>query len=153
MFSKKPAPSQPTAAPRTQSRPVASNGTFSVIGADIVIRGDLEASADLHVDGTVQGDIACASLVQGESSRIEGAINAETARLSGTVKGTITARELVILKSARIEGDVHYDALTIEHGASVEGRFAPAGGKAPTKHDAQVLELGSDDEQRLTLAS
>ena len=71
---------------------MASNGTFSVIGADIVIRGDLEASADLHVDGTVQGDIACASLVQGESSRIEGAINAETARLSGTVKGTITAR-------------------------------------------------------------
>ena len=63
---------------------MASNGTFSVIGADIVIRGDLEASADLHVDGTVQGDIACASLVQGESSRIEGAINAETARLSGT---------------------------------------------------------------------
>ena len=153
MFSKKPAPSQPTAAPRTQSRPVASNGTFSVIGADIVIRGDLEASADLHVDGTVQGDIACASLVQGESSRIEGAINAETARLSGTVKGTITARELVILKSARIEGDVHYDALTIEHGASDEGRFAPAGGKAPASQDAQVLELGSDDEQRLTLAS
>ena len=97
---------------------MASNGTFSVIGADIVIRGDLEASADLHVDGTVQGDITCTSLVQGESSRIEGAINAETARLSGTVKGTITVRELVILKSARIEGDVHYDALTIEHGAS-----------------------------------
>ena len=132
---------------------MASNGTFSLIGADVVIRGDLEASADLHVDGTVQGDITCTSLVQGESSRIEGAINAETARLSGTVKGTITVRELVILKSARIEGDVHYDALTIEHGASVEGRFAPAGGKAPARQDAQVLELGSDDEQRLTLAS
>jgi cytoskeletal protein CcmA (bactofilin family) len=137
---------------------VASNGTFSVIGADVVIRGDLEASADLHVDGTVQGNISCTSLVQGESSRIEGAINAETARLSGTVKGTITVRELVILKSARIEGDVHYDALTIEHGASVEGRFAPAGDKtggkaAPAAKSAQVLELGTEDEQRLTLAS
>lgn len=132
---------------------MASNGTFSVIGADVVIRGDLEASADLHVDGTVQGDISCTSLVQGESSRIEGAISAESARLSGTVKGTITVRELVILKSARIEGDVHYDALTIEHGASVEGRFAPAGGKAPAAKSAQVLELGAEDEQRLTLAS
>ena len=129
---------------------MASNGTFSVIGADIVIRGDLEASADLHVDGTVQGDIACASLVQGESSRIEGAINAETARLSGTVKGTITARELVILKSARIEGDVHYDALTIEQGAAVEGRFAPS-----TRRAAPVpQQAGKDegDEPRLTLA-
>jgi cytoskeletal protein CcmA (bactofilin family) len=36
------------------------------------------------------GDLVCASLVQGESSRIEGAITADTARLAGTVKGTIT---------------------------------------------------------------
>lgn len=134
---------------------MASNGTFSVIGADVVIRGDVEASADLHVDGTVQGDIVCASLVQGESSRIEGAIEAETARLAGTVKGTINARELVILKSARIEGDVRYDALTIEHGASVEGRFAPDGTRAAPAAEgpsAQVLELGGDDEQRLAVA-
>lgn len=131
---------------------MASNGTFSVIGADVVIRGDVEASADLHVDGTVEGDIACASLVQGESSRVEGAIKAESARLAGTVKGTINARELVILKSARIEGDVHYDALTIEHGASVEGRFAPDGGKTAPGQQAEVVELGTDEEQRLALA-
>ncbi|MGZ3173995.1 MAG: bactofilin family protein, partial [Croceibacterium sp.] len=103
---------------------MASHSTFSVIGADVVIKGDISASADLHVDGTIEGDITCASLVQGESSRVEGAIAAETARLSGSVKGTVTARELVILRSARIEGDVHYDALTIEQGAQVEGRFA-----------------------------
>ena len=41
------------------------------------------------------------------------------------VEARITARELVILKTARIEGDVHYDALTIEQGAEVDGRFAP----------------------------
>ena len=28
-------------------------------------------------------------------------------------------------KSARIQGDVHYDSLTIEQGAQVDGRFAP----------------------------
>jgi cytoskeletal protein CcmA (bactofilin family) len=126
-----------------------SAGTFSVIGADVVIKGNVSASADLHVDGTVEGDIACASLVQGESSLIAGAIAAETARLSGQVKGTITVRELVILRSARIEGDVHYDTLTIEQGAQVEGRFAGDAGK-PT---AQVLELGQDEEQRLSLAN
>ena len=129
--------------------------TFSVIGADVAIRGDIEASADLHVDGAVVGDLVCASLVQGESSRIEGAITADTARLAGTVSGTITARELVILKSARIEGDVHYEALTIEQGAQVNGRFAPDAAKPKVVPAAQpaVLELGKDDEQRLSLAS
>ena len=130
------------------------SSTFSVIGADVTIRGDLEASADLHVDGTVVGDLACASLVQGEASRVEGAISADTARLAGTVKGTINVRELVILKSARIEGDVHYEALTIEQGAQVDGRFAPdaAKPKASAPQPA-VLDLGKDDEQRLSLAS
>lgn len=101
-----------------------SNSTFSVLGSDLSITGDIVASADLHIDGSVEGDIACSSLVQGETSSVKGAIKAESARLAGTVEGSITARELVILKSAKITGDVFYDALTIEQGAQVEGRFA-----------------------------
>lgn len=101
-----------------------SSSTFSVIGADVTIRGDVIASTELHVDGNIEGDLQCASLVQGADSRIDGAVEAETARLAGQVIGSITARELVVLKSARIEGDVHYDALTIEQGAQVEGRLA-----------------------------
>ena len=104
---------------------MASGSTFSVIGADVTITGNINASADLHIDGTIEGDITCASLVQGEKSMISGVVTAATARLAGTVKGSITAKELVILKTARIEGDVHYDALTIEQGAEVDGRFAP----------------------------
>ena len=101
-----------------------NSSTFSVLGSDLAIKGDIKASADLHIDGSVEGDIACTSLVQGETSKVTGAVEAETARLAGTVEGSITARELVILKTARITGDVFYDALTIEQGAQVEGRFA-----------------------------
>ena len=101
-----------------------SSSTFSVLGSDIAIKGDIRASADLHIDGSVEGDITCASLVQGESSHIAGGIKAESARLAGTVNGSISARELVILRTAKITGDVHYDTLTIEQGAQVEGRFA-----------------------------
>ena len=126
MFSKKSA-DQPYLPGAEGYRSMATRGgssTFSVLGSDLTITGDIAASADLHIDGTVDGDIACASLVQGESSTIKGAVTAETARLAGRVTGSITARELVILKTAHIEGDVHYDALTIEQGAEVEGRFA-----------------------------
>lgn len=104
---------------------MASGSTFSVIGADVTIKGDISATADLHIDGTIEGDIKCASIVQGEKSSISGAVVAESARLAGKVNGSITARELVILKTAHIQGDVHYDALTIEQGAEVDGRFAP----------------------------
>lgn len=140
-----------------------SNATFSVIGSDVTIKGDIAASADLHVDGRIEGDISCASLVQGEASEVHGQIEAETARLAGRVVGSIHARDLVVLKSARIEGDVHYDNLTIEQGADVEGRFshrAPArqAAAAPAAKPQQAPsqagpKTGDDgDEPRLTLA-
>lgn len=140
MFSKKSAePDRAVVPPRApgKSGAMGAGSTFSVIGADVVIKGDITATADLHIDGTVEGDIKCAALVQGETSMISGAVIAETARLAGKVTGSITARELVILKSARIEGDVHYDALTIEQGAAVEGRFAP-NTRQPVKSIAPV---------------
>ena len=150
MFSKKPAPQ---ARPTTVNPPMATgNGTFSVIGSDVTIKGDISASADLHVDGRIEGDITCASLVQGESSVIVGTITSETARLAGTINGSISARELTVLKSARVEGDVQYDALTIEQGAEVEGRFSH---RAPTKASSagNPPKPSGDDEPRLTLAS
>ena len=123
MFSKKPAPRSGTNLP-VKAMGKAGGATFSVIGADVVITGNIRASADLHVDGTVDGDIACASLVQGGSSKVTGAIVAESARLAGMVKGAIVARNLVILQSARNRRRRGYDALTIEQGAQVEGRFS-----------------------------
>ena len=122
-----------------------------MIGSDVTITGNISASADLHVDGTVEGDITCSSLVQGETSSISGAVIAETARLAGHVDGSITARELVILQNARIQGDVHYDALTIEQGAHVDGRFAPNA----QRQAANVTDLAEDNdvEEPLQLAN
>ncbi len=126
MFSKNRAAAHPAG-----GNPVAGS-TFSVFGADTRIRGDVTASADLHVDGRIEGDVTCTALVQGEASEIIGVVKAETARLSGVIRGTISVRDLVVLKSARIHGDVHYDSLTIEQGAQVEGRFAPRGATEPS---------------------
>jgi cytoskeletal protein CcmA (bactofilin family) len=90
--------------------------TFSVIASDVEITGNLSAKVDLHIDGKINGDVTCGSLVQGEGSVISGKVVAETARLSGKVDGSIEAGDLVIEASARISGDVVYQSLTIAPG-------------------------------------
>jgi cytoskeletal protein CcmA (bactofilin family) len=120
MFSKK-----PDSTVRQPGSPMAADATFSVLGPDIAITGDLSAKADLHLDGKVGGDISCAALVQGETSEITGAVVAQNARVAGRIRGSITADVLVIQRTARIEGDVSYGALTIEEGAQVDGKFTP----------------------------
>jgi cytoskeletal protein CcmA (bactofilin family) len=100
-----------------------SGSTFSVIGSDVVITGNISATVDLHVDGKIDGDISCSSLVQGPDSAVSGAITAETARLAGKVDGSIDAKELVIEASAHISGDIAYETLSIEQGGHVDGQF------------------------------
>lgn len=118
MFSKK-----PESTDRPSGSATMTGSTFSVLGPDIAVSGDLAATADLHLDGRVNGDIKCAALVQGEASEVVGMVAAESARIAGKIKGSITADVLVILRTARIEGDVSYGSLTIEEGAQVDGKF------------------------------
>lgn len=118
MFSKK-----PNSIDRPSGTSSVTASTFSVLGPDIVINGDLTATADLHLDGRINGDITCAALVQGEASEVHGMVVAESARIAGRIKGSISAAVLVIQKTARIEGDVSYGSLTIEEGAQVDGKF------------------------------
>ena len=99
------------------------SATFSILGADVVVTGNVAASVDLHIDGRIDGDLSCANLVQGQDSVIKGAIAAESAKLSGTVEGSINARDLTLHASARVTGDVTYENLTIEQGSQVDGRF------------------------------
>ncbi len=125
MFQKKaPASTHPRSAQRTTTDAM-GEASFSVLGAATQIKGDITATADLHIDGRIEGDIHCTGLVQGETSEIHGAITAQTARLAGTLHGSITSGDLVILKSAHIHGDVEYDTLTVEHGAQIDGRLTP----------------------------
>jgi len=98
-------------------------GMFSVLGADVTITGNIRATADLHIDGHVEGDVDASSVVQGAESRIIGNVRAETARLTGTIDGKVVVRHLVIERTAKINGDVDYETITIENGASLDGHL------------------------------
>ena len=102
----------------------ARHTTFSVLGSDVVITGNVAASVDLHIDGKIDGDLKCANLVQGEASEIKGAVTADTAKIAGLLDGSIEAKTLIVHATARITGDVIYETITIENGVKVEGKLS-----------------------------
>jgi cytoskeletal protein CcmA (bactofilin family) len=120
-------------------------GMFSVIGPDVTITGNIAATADLHIDGRVQGDVQCGSLVQGTESVIHGSVHADTARLAGTIEGTVSVRQLTVERSARITGDVEYEGISIETGAAIDGRMRHLSADAATRlHERPVPALTHD---------
>ena len=97
---------------------------LSFFGPEVVISGDVATSAQIHLDGRIDGNVRCAQLCQGGTGIIAGDIVADEARIAGLVQGTVNARTLIIEPSARVTGDVAYETLTIAAGARVDGRLA-----------------------------
>ena len=93
----------------------------SIIGPDMSVRGDLQSDGDLHVEGTVQGDIHVKHLVVAKDAVVRGDIEAATVRIAGSVAGTLRAREVLLTQTAKMQGDVYHEVLSIEPGAQLEG--------------------------------
>jgi cytoskeletal protein CcmA (bactofilin family) len=95
----------------------------SMIGSDIVVTGNIEAQVDLHIEGRVQGDVRCATLILGEQSEVRGSIYADRVRVSGKVDGAIECKDLAVEATATVTGDVLYERLRVANGGVVEGHM------------------------------
>lgn len=122
----------------------ARRGQFSVLGADIVIAGNLTASSDLHIDGRIEGDVRCGSLVQGAESQIFGRVEADEARLAGSIEGSVRARQITVERTARITGDVEYETIMVEQGGHIDGRLKHIGGASATLAPPVLIEASEE---------
>jgi len=123
MFSKRDdAPASSTYQPAPAAKRAAPGG-FSVIGPDIQITGNVRATADLHIEGRIEGDLDCGNLVISPDAVVNGQVRAETARIAGTIERSVAIRQLVVEAGARITGDVEYESVSLENGAHIDGRM------------------------------
>ena len=100
-----------------------SNGSNNIIGEGSVLKGNLNSSGNVRLEGKVIGDLSSSSKVAcGETSIVDGNVMAENAEIAGKVTGKVTVSELLILKStASIHGDISTSNLIIESGANFNG--------------------------------
>lgn len=97
-------------------------GGPSVIGADLLITGNLISRGEVQIEGEVQGDIHATNIVVGDSARITGGIVADEVVVRGHVMGTVRGKRVLLQNSSHVEGDVFHQTLAIEQGAFFEGK-------------------------------
>lgn len=79
------------------------------------------SEGELHIGGSVKGDVAARDLTVAEGGSVTGTIEAEIAIIAGNFAGRLTATSVVLTRSARIMADVTHASLTIEPGAAFKG--------------------------------
>lgn len=111
------------------------NGTNTVetlIGPRVVIRGDLQFSGGLYVEGKIIGKItaeegSAAVLTVSEQGMIEGEVHAPVVVIAGSLHGDIHAGERVELSpTAKVQGNVYYKIVEMAGGATLTGRLIHA---------------------------
>ena len=96
--------------------------TASLLAADLTFEGNLIGSGDLHIDGTVRGDVKVGRLTVGETGNVEGGIQADFVEIRGRVVGAVTGKQVKLVGTAFVDGDISHEQLSIDVGAYFQGR-------------------------------
>ena len=102
--------------------PTSSKMVPSIIGEDLTIKGDINSKGELQVDGEIEGDIRCGSLLLGDKSKVTGGVVAEDVVVRGHVVGSIRGLRITLQAQSHVEGDIVHQSLAIEQGAYFEGK-------------------------------
>lgn len=118
----------------TPGAPPISSKAAACISQGIKIKGELEGTEDLFIDGTVDGKISLAhsALTVGPNGVVKAEINAREIVLRGMAEGKFTAEERIqIWHTARVQGELKSSRISIEDGAELRGKVEA--GKAVAK--------------------
>jgi cytoskeletal protein CcmA (bactofilin family) len=140
-----PAPAQPAKAPlaaeAAPTRPATAGDlqrgqekTAVNIGKSVVIKGELNGSEDLTIEGQVEGKIELRQnvLTIGANGRIKAQVFAKAVIILGEVTGNVTATEKVDIRdNGSVDGDIAAPRVAIAEGAHFRGSIDMQKGTAP----------------------
>src|SRR6476646_4696756 len=108
----------------------------TVIGNGLKIVGNVTAEGLVEVNGRIEGDVHCPSLIVSPNAQIIGSITAERVVVNGRVEGPIQGGDVVLKPRAHVIGVISHQSLTTEKGAKFDGRATlvpgSSGGKLVT---------------------
>lgn len=95
----------------------------TVIGAGLVIEGEIVTDEDIAVYGVVRGKIEAKEAVAIEGgATVEADVSGSEVTVAGHLTGNVSAQERVVIASgARMIGDVKAARFTIQDGAQFKG--------------------------------
>lgn len=122
MFSKTNTTQRPaTEAPKRQQQRSTST-VPSILGPDIMIKGDIKSEGDIQIDGRLEGNVSASTLTIGEQGAVNGNVSAKAVYVRGKVTGKVSANLVELASTANVQADIVQDKLTIANGAFFDGQ-------------------------------
>jgi cytoskeletal protein CcmA (bactofilin family) len=116
---------------QNNNNPAVSANVSNSIVEGTGITGNIVATNDIRIDGTLVGKLDCKGrVIIGPQGKIEGDINCANAIVEGSHTGNLIVKELLTVKeTAVINGDIICDKIFIQTGAVFNGTCSMGGQK------------------------
>lgn len=101
-----------------------ANSSKTVIGANVVIEGNVQGKENLVIDGVIKGNITAQGhhVTIGPKGRIEGEIKAHDAVIGGLLQGKVSADGRVeVTQNADFYGEIKCKSISVQDGAYFKG--------------------------------
>ncbi len=109
--------------PASAQEGMGPGGDTSVLGPDLVVDGHLESSGEVHVHGSIAGDIHAPKVTVCPDGKIEGNVVAKEACIGGRLDGRVIAPFVVVEETGAVVGRIFHHQITVAKGAFVDGRM------------------------------
>lgn len=119
----------------------------TIIAEGLKIVGSVTAEGLVEVNGHIEGDLHCTSLVVSPKASIAGGVEADTVVVNGRVEGPIRGGEVVLKSHAHVVGDIQHQTLAVESGAYFDGRSVRAPSTNVRQHPEKLPTLKLRKEQ------
>lgn len=111
--------------PVTQGEQEEPAGALSIVAVGMTIRGDIESTGTVKVEGVVDGHVQAKSQVLvARGGLVRGDIETREAIIGGSVQGAVFAEERVELQAgSTVAGDITTRRILVAEGGSINGQI------------------------------
>jgi cytoskeletal protein CcmA (bactofilin family) len=101
-----------------------ANEFATVIGSDVLIKGEISSEKGIRIDGQVEGAVSTKTqLLIGKTGHLKADVRAASIQIEGKLTGNTTAEDVTVEASAQVYGDLAATKLTIAEGATFVGKL------------------------------
>ena len=121
----------------------------SIIGADMVVEGNIKATEAIRVEGNVKGDVSSeGTLVISSTGKVIGNIKGNNIMIAGTIEGDLlSGGRTEVASTGRIIGNIRTKSLNVDENAVFQGQCTmnPDGGMPRAAIPMASLDKDEED--------
>ena len=123
----------------------------SIIGADMVVEGNIRAKDTIRVEGYVTGNVETeGALIISATGKVKGNVQGSSVVIGGILEGDLSSNgKTEVISTGKVIGNMHTKSLIVDENAVFQGQcIMNAEGLAPLQESsANVTESEETEEQ------